>query len=116
MKYSCGTDAFKERIRTLFDQYETVFRAQLTPEPAALPCFQLVVDMDKWVATAGGRYPRQMSKDKEKEVERQVREILELKLIKPSTVSAASHVMLAPQSGGRWRIFSVKVYPGRFQT
>ena len=98
-----GTDAFKERIRTLLDQYETVFRAQLTPEPAALPCFQLVVDTDKWLATAGGRYPRQMSKDKEKEVERQVRQMLELKLIKPSTVSAASHVMLAPKSGGKWR-------------
>jgi hypothetical protein len=44
-----------------------------------------------------------MSKDKEKEVERQVRQMLELKLIKPSTVSAASHVMLAPKSGGQWR-------------
>ena len=96
-----GTDAFKERIRSLLDQYEMVFRAQLTPEPAALPCFQLVVDTDKWLATAGGRYPRQMSKDKEKEVERQVRQMLELKLIKPSTVSAASHVMLAPKSGGK---------------
>ncbi|MFN9897448.1 MAG: hypothetical protein ACK55Z_01365, partial [bacterium] len=44
-----------------------------------------------------------MSKDKNKEVERQVRQMLELQLIQPSTVSAASHVMLAPKSGGKWR-------------
>ena len=98
-----GTPAFKERIRTLLDQYEMVFRAQLTAEPAKLPCFELVVDTAKWLATAGGTYPRQMSKDKNKEVERQVRQMLELQLIQPSTVSAASHVMLAPKSGGKWR-------------
>ena len=61
-----GTPAFKERIRTLLDQYEMVFRAQLTAEPAKLPCFELVVDTAKWLATAGGTYPRQMSKDKNK--------------------------------------------------
>jgi hypothetical protein len=98
-----GSEAFKARLRQILDAYEEVFRASLSSEPAKVPMFELKVDQEKWIASAAGKYPRPMSKEKEKEVERQVQKMLALKLIRPSTVSAVSHVMLAPKPGGKWR-------------
>jgi hypothetical protein len=65
--------------------------------------FELKVDVEKWLKSAAGKAPRQMSREKMKEVERQLDSMLTLGLIRESTASAVSHVMLAPKPNGKWR-------------
>ena len=98
-----GDAALQVKIKALIQSYSDVFSATLTPEPARVECFELKVDTEKWLASAGGRAPRMMSKDKMKEVKRQIDSMMELKLIRPSQAPAVSHVMLAPKPGGKWR-------------
>lgn len=98
-----GSVEFKTRIRQITDDYEEVFRSTLTREPARVQTFELKVDIEKWLKSAAGKAPRQMSREKMKEVERQVNSMLTLGLIRQSTAPAVSHVMLAPKPGGKWR-------------
>ena len=98
-----GSPEFKRKLRAILDAYEEVFRATLTKEPAKVPLFELKVDTAKWLANAAGKAPRQMSKEKMKETERQIQSMLSLELIRESHASAVSHVMLAPKPGGKWR-------------
>ena len=98
-----GSPAFKTQLREILDAYEEVFRATLTKEPARVQVFELKVDREKWLHSAAGKAPRQMSKEKMQETERQIHSMLSLELIRESTASAVSHVMLAPKPGGKWR-------------
>jgi transposase InsO family protein len=98
-----GSPEFKKKLRAILDAYEEIFRATLTKEPAKVPLFELKVDTAKWLANAAGKAPRQMSKEKMKETERQIQSMLSLELIRESHASAVSHVMLAPKPGGKWR-------------
>jgi hypothetical protein len=98
-----GSAEFKTRIRQIADAYEEVFRSTLTPEPAKVQTFELKVDVEKWLKSAGGKAPRLMSREKMNEVERQIESMLTLNLIRESTAPAVSHVMLAPKPNGKWR-------------
>jgi len=98
-----GTPEFKKRLRGLLDAYEEVFRTTLNKEPAKVPVFELKVDTAKWLANAAGKAPRQMSKSKMNETQRQIESMLSLELIRESKAAAVSHVMLAPKPEGKWR-------------
>lgn len=98
-----GSAEFKTRIRKITDAYEEVFRSTLTPEPAKVQTFELKVDVEQWLKSAAGKAPRQMSREKMQEVERQIGSMLSLNLIRESTAPAVSHVMLAPKPNGKWR-------------
>jgi hypothetical protein len=55
-----GDPELQQKIITLINAYADVFSSTLTREPARVDCFELKVDTEKWLASAGGKAPRTM--------------------------------------------------------
>ena len=100
---SIHTEHFKERHLRLYQKYEDLFSTVVRPEPADVPPMTLEVDMDKF-RNAKSRQPvRKQNVDKEKEIERQVRQMSDLHVLERSTADCYSQVVLARKPNNKWR-------------
>jgi transposase InsO family protein len=98
-----GPPYLQEQIRQLIIEYDDVFCEAVRPEPARIPPMEIEVDSTLWERNCNRGPPRPLNHDKQLEVKRQVEKMLELKVIKPSTASEYSHVLLTPKPEGKWR-------------
>jgi hypothetical protein len=100
-----GPDSLQSSLRAILTRYETIFRTQVPKEPARITPLQLVVDDEQWhhkkynFGIRGGRSAQQIA-----EIERQVKLMLELGIIKRSRARRWSHIILTLKKGGSWRI------------
>jgi hypothetical protein len=100
-----GPESLQSSLRAILTRYETIFRTQVPKEPARITPLQLVVDDEQWhhkkynFGIRGGRSAQQIA-----EIERQVKLMLELGIIKRSRARRWSHIILTLKKGGSWRI------------
>ena len=64
----------------------------------------LKIDLNKWQTNKNRGPPRQQSREKQLETQKQVEKLLKLRVIEPSTASEYSHVHFVPKpTPGEWR-------------
>lgn len=99
-----GNTKFHKRVRKLLKKYSRLFRKTVRKEPAGIPPMKFEVDEAAWRASHKGRRgPRPQSVEKDDEIKRQVRLMLELGVIEECEVDGMSQVLLAKKSNGKWR-------------
>ena len=98
-----GSDSFKARQKDLCEKYKDVFSSKLRFEAANVPPMELKVEADSWRAKANQRPPNPQGKGREEEIEGQAMQMLEANVIRLSTASQHSQVLLTPKPDGTWR-------------
>lgn len=103
IQFEGSTPLFNNRIKEVCRKYIKVFQKELSKEAAMIPPFDIQVDKSKWEQNDNRQPPRKQGPAKEKEIFRQVTEMLKHGIIRPSNATEYSQVLLAPKNGGDWR-------------
>jgi hypothetical protein len=98
-----GSAYVQTEVRKLVEEYKDIFSTTLTDQPALIPPMQLKVDEERWKVRRNATPHRAVSTVKQKEIKRQIDEMLEAKLIRPSQATHYSQVLLTPKPNNQWR-------------
>ena len=98
-----GSPDQQRRIRALCEKYRHIFKDELDAHPAKLTPFELDVDKKKWESYKNRGHVRTQTPLKEKEIARQVEEMLKAGIIEKSHATFYSQVMLTPKPNGDYR-------------
>ena len=98
-----GSASLQKRIIELCQEYEVIFSRAVKPVPASVPPMKLSVDKDIWEKPFNRLPARPQSTSNQEEIRRQIKKMLDLGVIKPSTSVYWSQVLLAPKSNGEKR-------------
>ena len=98
-----GTPELQAKLRTLIKEYRHIFSEELRPNPALVSPLALQVDQSTWRTLKNGGPARPQTALKEKEIERQIKKMLESKVIKESQAPWYSQVHLTPKPDNTWR-------------
>lgn len=98
-----GSESFKEKIRIKCRKWIHVFKREITTTPAKLKPMEINVDKEKWDNLQKNRRYRVQSRPKQIEIERQVSQMLRLKIISPTEAAILSQVLLTPKPNDMWR-------------
>jgi transposase InsO family protein len=100
-----GSPELQADIKKLLVEYKDIFRKTVAAEPAKVPPMDIKVDRQQWNSKKGnwGVSPRIQSTDKNKEIQKQVEKMLELKVIQKSEANRYSQVLLVPKPDNKWR-------------
>jgi hypothetical protein len=96
------TPEFIAKQRALCIEHAHVFDRSLREEAALVPPMELEVD-DRWEARENRQPPRPQGPVKNQEIAKQTQAMLDANVIRVSTASAHSQVLLVPKSDGSWR-------------
>jgi hypothetical protein len=100
----CGSPSLQRKIGAVCREFIDIFSEAVRPEPANVPPMELKVDMAKWQTNRHRLPPRPQTRTKMQEIERQVKKLLDLKVIEPSAAAEHSQVHLVPKpTPGDWR-------------
>lgn len=97
-----GSDEQKQELEALCAEFSDCFSTQLRMEAANLPPMELQVAED-WESKENRRPPRPQGPKKEQEVDAQTDKMAKANVIRLSTASAHSQVLLTPKPNGTWR-------------
>ena len=103
IQFEGATTLFNDRMKQVCRKYIKVFRKELNKEAAMIPPFDIQVDKTKWEQNDNRQPPRKQGPLKEKEIFRQVTDMLKHGVIRPSNAAEYSQVLLTPKNGGDWR-------------
>jgi hypothetical protein len=92
-----------QKLRALCVKYRSIFRTDLNPEPAKVPPMEIEVNTNLWRHDRNRGPPRAQGVAKEKEIYKQIQEMLKRGIIRESTASEYSQVTLTPKPNGEWR-------------
>jgi hypothetical protein len=95
-----GTDAFKALILAVLMKYSELFNKELNSYPADLPPMKLKVNESEGRVRANAGPPRGQSDEKQTEIVKQVKTMLNAKVVQNSQAAHYSHVHLTPKSNG----------------
>jgi transposase InsO family protein len=99
-----GTDGVHLGIRALCRKYHTIFSRFVSKTPAKIKPMKLDIELDNWRQDINRQSPRPQTPERQAEIDRQTKCMLELGIIRPATnVGYYSQVLLAPKPGGKWR-------------
>ena len=98
-----GSAFVQDEVRKLVDEFKDVFSPTLTDQPALIPPMTLKVDEEKWRVNRNRTPHRAVSTAKQKEIQKQVKDMLDAKLIRPSKATHYSQVLLTPKPNNQWR-------------
>jgi hypothetical protein len=98
-----GSPELQKKIRTLLEEYRSVFATTLSTDAATIPPFELEVNLQHWESFSNRGPPRVQSPAKQAEIQSQVAELLRTGIIEPSTASYYSQVILASKPDDTWR-------------
>jgi hypothetical protein len=98
-----GSAFVQAEVRKLVDEFKDIFSATLTDQPALIPPMNLKVEEAKWRVNRNRTPHRAVSTLKQKEIQKQVKDMLDAKLIRPSTATHYSQVLLTPKPNNQWR-------------
>ena len=101
-----GSTSLKKALRALCEEFKDIFSTTVRNVPAAIPTMDIEVDMTKWRNKANKLAPRIHSPEKQKEILKQLKILLDLDIIEISTASEWSQVHMVPKptSPGEWRL------------
>lgn len=95
-----GPTHLQNQIRMLCREYSDIFSENVKADPALIPPMELDVNMEKWRSNANRGPPRPQSKEKQKEISKQINNYIKLGVIKPVNSSEYSQVHLVPKPNG----------------
>ena len=98
-----GSSFVQAGVHKLLEEYKDVFSKELSAQPAMIPPMQLNVDESKWKTPKNALPHRPVSTSKQKEIQGQINEMIEIKLIRPSNAAYHSQVLLIPKPNNQWR-------------
>lgn len=99
-----GSTSLRSKLRSLCEKYRDIFSESVRAEPARIPPMELKVDPEKWQSNKNRGPPRPQSREKQKEIAKQVNNYLKLGVIQPVNASEYSQVHLVPKpSPNEWR-------------
>ena len=94
----------QNKIRKLCCKYVDIFSESVRSNPAEVPPMELKVNSSKWQSNKNRGPPRPQSREKQKEISKQVNNYLKLGVIKPVNASEYSQVHLVPKpTPNEWR-------------
>jgi transposase InsO family protein len=100
----CGSPSLQRKIGAVCREFIDIFSEAVRPEPANVPPMELKVDLAKWQTNRHRLPPRPQTRTKMQEIERQVKKLLDLKVIESSAAAEHSQVHLVPKpTPGDWR-------------
>ena len=88
-----------EDIKAAILQYKHIFSRTLKAEPALVPPVDIEVDELNWYATSNQKAPRMQSIQKQEVLQNNIKQMLELNIIRPSSEGTYSQVHLPPKPG-----------------
>jgi len=99
-----GSSPLQRKLRDLCKRYSDIFSVSVRSNPAQIPPMELKVDNSKWKSNKNRGPPRPQSRDKQKEIAKQVNNYLKLGVIKPVNAEEYSQVHLVPKpTPNEWR-------------
>jgi hypothetical protein len=98
-----GTDTMKKRLRDLCNEYNGIFSRFFKAEAAMVPPLTLDLQREEWDKPFNKLPARPQSAPNQEEIWKQLRKMLDLKVIIPSTSTNLSQVLLAAKSNGAKR-------------
>ena len=101
--YITGSPYVQAEVHKLVKEYTDIFSTTLTAQPALIPPMNLKVDDTRWRVSRNTTPHRAVSTIKQKEIQRQVQDMLDAKLIRTSSASHHSQVLLTPKPNNQWR-------------
>lgn len=99
-----GSLPLQAKLRDLCNRYSDIFSVSVRSNPAQIPPMELQVDSSKWKSNKNRGPPRPQSRDKQKEIAKQVNNYLQLGVIRPVNAEEYSQVHLVPKpTPNEWR-------------
>ena len=92
------------KIRTLCAEFEDIFSNELPAEPAKIPPFNLIVDLDKWKLPRNRGPPRPQSTTKQAELIKTLDTLKKQGIIENSNATHYSQVLMVPKPDGSSRM------------
>ena len=88
-----GSPSLQAKLRKLLSEYNDVFSDKLSPEAARVQPMTLDVIEEKWMTKSNRLAPRPTSTSKQEEIGKQIKQMLEQGLIRPSKATAWSQAI-----------------------
>ena len=98
-----GSSRLQTQLRKLCREFYGIFSRTLSQEPAKLDPMNIEVEISKWHTPKARSPPRIQTREKEQEIEKQITQLLALRLIRPSQAPHYSQVHLVPKPNNKWR-------------
>ena len=99
-----GSLPLQKKLRDLCKNYTDIFSESVRSNPAQIPPMDLNIDSSKWKTSKNRGPPRPQSREKQKEIAKQVNNYLNLGVIKPVSAEEYSQVHLVPKpTPNEWR-------------
>lgn len=99
-----GDHPFDIAILILLQEYESLFCTEVRPEPARLNPMELHCDMEKWKSMPQSlEPPRMLNGPKQESLQKMIRQLLRLGVIRKSQATHASQVLLVNKPDGTHR-------------
>jgi transposase InsO family protein len=98
-----GDSDLRAKLVILIQKYSHIFRNDLAADPADIPPFDVVVDMEKWRNPKNRGPPRVQSSVNQAETVKQIDQLLAQNIIERSNASYYSQVLLTSKADGSKR-------------
>ena len=92
-----GTAQFVEEMKKVCNKYKHVFNTKLNKQHALVPPMHLEVDLEQWQTNKNRGPPRLQTLAKQKEIEKQIRIMLDQQIIRVSQAEEYSQVHMTPK-------------------
>ena len=98
-----GDEALQQKIINLCMEFKEIFSKELRKEPAKIPPFELIVNVEKWESQVNRLPPRKVGLIKDSEIKRQVDSMIAANVVEESQAPYYSQVLLTPKPNNEWR-------------
>ena len=100
-----GSEELQAKLKALCKEYRDIFSTTVRGRPANLPEMKIEVDDTKWKHGRNRLPPRQHGPEKQAEIIKQIKMLLDLDIIEISVASEWSQVHMVPKpTPGEWRL------------
>jgi hypothetical protein len=93
-----GHPQIRARLIALVEEFKDVFSSSVVKEPANVTPFSLVIDEEKWQLPMNRGRGRPTDREREHELQRLLRVLVEFDVIEPCSESHWSHAFLVPKA------------------
>lgn len=99
-----GSDELQARLRMLCMEFRHIFSTHLNKEPALIKPLSLDVDSSKWYTRVNQGPPRPQSFKKLRDLQQDLKDLLDMGVIRLSKSPYYSQVLLVPKPDNTWRL------------
>ena len=100
-----GPPILQAKLKALCREYRDIFSTTVRSQPSKVPPMNFEIDLDKWQNKRNRLPPRVQCPDKQREILKQIKLLLDLDIIEVSTASEWSQVHMVPKPAtpNEWR-------------